>query len=285
MLPVELPDITDFEPRILADDDTALPEPPLARAEDWVHVELDLGDGPQRYRRETNTMPQWAGSCWYYLRYLDPTNADALVDPEIERYWMVGDGAPTAASTSTSAAPSTRCCTSSTRASGTRCCSTSGHVSTPEPFHRLFNQGTITAAAFTDERGVYVEASEVEERDGSWFHDGAEVDAPRRQDGQEPEERGRARRHLPRLRRRHAAALRDVHGPARRQPAVEHAGHRRRAQVPPAVLAQRGRRGHRRAPRHRGAGRRRDPPPAAPHHRRGAATTWRRSSSTPRSPR
>ncbi|TMM10419.1 MAG: leucine--tRNA ligase, partial [Actinobacteria bacterium] len=62
MLPVELPDITDFEPRILADDDTALPEPPLARAEHWVHVELDLGDGVQRYRRETNTMPQWAGS-------------------------------------------------------------------------------------------------------------------------------------------------------------------------------------------------------------------------------
>jgi leucyl-tRNA synthetase len=50
-----------------------------------------------------------------------------------------------------------------------------GHVSTPEPFHRLFNQGTITAAAFTEERGVYVEASEVEERDGSWFHDGVEV--------------------------------------------------------------------------------------------------------------
>ncbi len=50
-----------------------------------------------------------------------------------------------------------------------------GHVSTPEPFHRLFNQGTITAAAFTDERGAYVEASEVEERDGSWFHDGVEV--------------------------------------------------------------------------------------------------------------
>jgi leucyl-tRNA synthetase len=94
MLPVELPDITDFEPRILAEDDTALPEPPLARADDWVHVELDLGDGPQRYRRETNTMPQWAGSCWYYLRYLDPTNAAALVDPEVERYWMVGTGAP-----------------------------------------------------------------------------------------------------------------------------------------------------------------------------------------------
>ena len=92
MLPVELPEIDDFEPRILADDDTALPEPPLARAEEWVTVELDLGDGPRTYRRETNTMPQWAGSCWYYLRYLDPTNGDALVDPANERYWMVGNG-------------------------------------------------------------------------------------------------------------------------------------------------------------------------------------------------
>ncbi len=52
---------------------------------EWVEVELDLGDGPrgaEEYRRETNTMPNWAGSCWYYLRYLDPANAEALVDPE-----------------------------------------------------------------------------------------------------------------------------------------------------------------------------------------------------------
>ena len=57
-------------------------------AEDWVEVDLDLGDGPQVYRRELNTMPQWAGSCWYELRYLDPTNENAFVDPEVERYWM-----------------------------------------------------------------------------------------------------------------------------------------------------------------------------------------------------
>ena len=57
---------------------------------EWVDVELDLGDGRglRRYRRETNTMPNWAGSCWYYLRYLDPANHDAFVDPENERYWM-----------------------------------------------------------------------------------------------------------------------------------------------------------------------------------------------------
>ena len=80
--------------------------------------------------------------------------------------------APTArrrpgSSTSTSAASSTRCCTCSTRASGTRCCYDLGHVSTLEPFQRLVNQGMVLAAAYTDERGMYVEASEVEERDGA----------------------------------------------------------------------------------------------------------------------
>jgi hypothetical protein len=57
-----------------------------------VSVTLDLGDGPKAYRRETNTMPQWAGSCWYELRYLDPTNTERFVDPEVERYWMGPQG-------------------------------------------------------------------------------------------------------------------------------------------------------------------------------------------------
>src|SRR5205085_1369489 len=61
-----------------------------SRNQDWVDVTLDLGDGrgPRPYRRETNTMPNWAGSCWYELRYLDPHNSEKLVDPEIEQYWM-----------------------------------------------------------------------------------------------------------------------------------------------------------------------------------------------------
>jgi leucyl-tRNA synthetase len=178
MLPVELPDITDFEPRILADDtDLAdhggLPEPPLARAEDWVHVELDLGEGRQPYTRETNTMPQWAGSCWYYLRYLDPTNANELVDPEIDRYWM-GEGGSGGVDLYVGGAEHAVLHLLYARF-WHKVLFDLGQVSTPEPFHRLFNQGTITAAAFTDERGAYVEASEVVERDGSWFHDGAEV--------------------------------------------------------------------------------------------------------------
>jgi leucyl-tRNA synthetase len=167
MLPVELPEIADFEPRILADDDTALPEPPLARAEDWVHVELDLGDGPRRYRRETNTMPQWAGSCWYYLRYLDPTNDDTLVDPAIEQYWSPVDLYVGGAEHAVLHLLYARF--------WHKVLFDLGHVSRPEPFQRLFNQGTITAAAYTDARGAYVEASCVEERDDSYFLDGEEV--------------------------------------------------------------------------------------------------------------
>ncbi len=174
MLPVELPEITDFEPRILADDDAALPEPPLARADDWVHVELDLGDGRPGVPRETNTMPQWAGSCWYYLRYLDPTNENALVDPAVERYWMGERRASGGVDLYVGGAEHAVLHLLYARF-WHKVLFDLGHVSTPEPFHRLFNQGTITAAAFTDDRGGYVEASEVEERDGSWFHDGAEV--------------------------------------------------------------------------------------------------------------
>ena len=107
-------------------------------------------------------------------------------------------------STCTSAASSTRCCTSCTRASGTRCCSTSATCRRSEPFQRLVNQGMILAAAYTDERGHV--------RRGVGGRGARRRVLPRRpagharvrEDGQEPEERGHARRHLPRLRRRHA---------------------------------------------------------------------------------
>ena len=75
---------------------TTLFTPPLSRATEWTTVELDLGDGPKKYRRETNTMPNWAGSCWYYLRYLDPANHEAFVDPANERYRLGRHAQPVA---------------------------------------------------------------------------------------------------------------------------------------------------------------------------------------------
>ncbi|RAG72764.1 leucine--tRNA ligase, partial [Burkholderia multivorans] len=81
MLPVELPEVDNFAPRTFAPDDAdSQPEPALGRNRDWVEVELDLGDGPRTYFRETNTMPNWAGSSWYQLRYADPHNSSAVVD-------------------------------------------------------------------------------------------------------------------------------------------------------------------------------------------------------------
>ncbi|HET7133210.1 MAG TPA: leucine--tRNA ligase, partial [Gammaproteobacteria bacterium] len=81
-LPVLLPELADFKP-------SGRPEGPLAAAKDWLDT-VDPASGKPA-RRETNTMPQWAGSCWYYLRYIDPRNTERLVDPEKERYWMPVD--------------------------------------------------------------------------------------------------------------------------------------------------------------------------------------------------
>jgi leucyl-tRNA synthetase len=180
MLPVELPDITDFEPEIVADDAESVPAPPLARADHWVSVELDLAQpewaggarGRRAYRRELNTMPQWAGSCWYYLRYLDPTNEDAFVSPSAERYWM----APGPGGVDLYVGGVEHAVLHLLYARfWHKVLYDLGHVSTPEPFQRLFNQGYILAAAYMDERGMYVNAHEVEERDGRYFLDGAEV--------------------------------------------------------------------------------------------------------------
>ncbi|WP_026406929.1 leucine--tRNA ligase [Actinomyces gerencseriae] len=167
MLPVELPEVTDYSPRSYDPDDAdSSPEPPLGKADEWVEVELDLGDGPRTYYRETNTMPQWAGSCWYEMRYIDPTDENALVDPANEAYWM--GPRPEAGNTS----------------GGTdlyvggvehavlhllysrfwhKVLFDLGHVSSSEPYHRLFNQGYVQAYAYTDSRGQYVPADEVEE--------------------------------------------------------------------------------------------------------------------------
>jgi leucyl-tRNA synthetase len=166
MLPVELPDLDDFAPEVRDDGDQSVPEPPLGRAVAWREVELDLGDGPRAYRRELNTMPQWAGSCWYYLRYLDPTNELAFVDPEVERYWAAGrrpDGTPKAGVVDLYVGGVEHAVLHLLYARfWHKVLHDLGHVSTPEPFQRLFNQGMVLAYAYTDERGVHVEATEVE---------------------------------------------------------------------------------------------------------------------------
>jgi leucyl-tRNA synthetase len=169
-LPVRLPEMTDFRPEP-QEDEAGEPVPPLAKAREWTTVELDLGDGPKRYRRELNTMPQWAGSCWYYLRYLDPTNDQAFVDPEIEHYWMVppdaaqdGDGGVDLYVGGVEHAVLHLLYVRFWH----KVLYDLGNVSTKEPFRRLYNQGYILADAFTDERGIYVPAAEVvEAEDGT----------------------------------------------------------------------------------------------------------------------
>lgn len=176
-LPVLLPETDQFAPRTFDPDDAASnPESPLDRLDWWADVELDLGDGPKRYRRDTNVMPQWAGSCWYEIRYLDPTNENRFVDPAVEQYWMGsrGPGHPGGADLYVGGVEHAVLHLLYSRF-WHKVLFDLGHVSSSEPFHRLVNQGYIQAYAYTDERGVYVEASEVEERDGGYFHDGKPV--------------------------------------------------------------------------------------------------------------
>jgi leucyl-tRNA synthetase len=124
-LPVSLPELSDFKPG-------TTPDPPLSRAPaEWLFVDRD----GRRYRRETNTMPQWAGSCWYYLRFLDPRNGDRFVAPEVERAWMPVDlyigGAEHAVLHLLYAR------------FWHKVLYDRGHVSGPEPFGKLVNQGMI----------------------------------------------------------------------------------------------------------------------------------------------
>ena len=160
-LPVELPELVDWAPRALARDSE--PEPPLGRVADWAEADLDLGEGVRRYRRELNTMPQWAGSCWYYLRYLDPRNDEHLVDPDVERYWMDDPEPGGVGGVDLYVGGVEHAVLHLLYARfWHKVLYDLGHVSGPEPFKRLVNQGYIQAYAFKDERGIYVPADEVE---------------------------------------------------------------------------------------------------------------------------
>ncbi|MEV4827668.1 leucine--tRNA ligase [Micromonospora sp. NPDC049257] len=177
MLPVELPEVDDFSPKTFDPDDAdSNPETPLSRRRDWVEVELDLGDGPQRYTRETNVMPQWAGSCWYELRYLDPTNSGRFVDPENEAYWMGPRAEGDCGGTDLYVGGAEHAVLHLLYARfWHKVLYDLGHVSSFEPFRKLFNQGMIQAYAFRDSRGTPVPAEEVVEVDGRWMHGEQEV--------------------------------------------------------------------------------------------------------------
>ncbi|NQV96743.1 MAG: leucine--tRNA ligase [Acidimicrobiaceae bacterium] len=177
LLPVKLPELMDFKPQSLdPNDEITDPLPPLARVTDWLTVTLDLGDGPKKYRREVNVMPQWAGSCWYELRYLDPTNESCFVDPEVERYWMGPRGAGDTGGVDLYVGGVEHAVLHLLYARfWHKVLFDLGHVSSEEPFHRLFNQGYIQAYAYRDARGQIVPASEVVEHDATFTYQGEPV--------------------------------------------------------------------------------------------------------------
>ena len=181
LLPLTLPDTDEFSPRSFdPDDEFSEPESPLDRVPDWVNVTLDLGDGAQAYRRDTNVMPQWAGSCWYELRYCDPLNDDALVDPEAERYWMgprtdVRPDHPGGVDLYVGGVEHAVLHLLYARF-WHKVLFDLGHLSSSEPYARLFNQGYVLAAAFEDERGIYVPADDVvTDAEGNAMYEGRPV--------------------------------------------------------------------------------------------------------------
>ncbi|MET0698835.1 MAG: leucine--tRNA ligase [Mycobacterium sp.] len=182
-LPVELPDVADYSPVLFDPDDASSePSPPLAKAHDWVNVELDLGDGLKHYSRDTNVMPQWAGSSWYELRYADPLNSEEFCAKENEAYWMGprpaehGPDDPGGVDLYVGGVEHAVLHLLYCRF-WHKVLFDLGHVSSREPYRRLVNQGYIQAFAYTDARGSYVPAAEVVERDKKFYwagNDGAD---------------------------------------------------------------------------------------------------------------
>ena len=152
-LPLELPEVEDFKP-------SGSGESPLAKAGDWLNY-TDPKTG-QKGRRETHTMPQWAGSCWYYLRYIDPCNETAAWSPEKEKYWMPVDLYVGGAEHAVLHLLYARF--------WHKVLFDLGHVSSKEPFQRLINQGMILGLGYRDARGVLVPNDQVEDRDNKHFH-------------------------------------------------------------------------------------------------------------------
>ena len=188
-LPVELPELDNFQPKGSEDPDS-LPEPPLGRVKNWVTVHgvilpnqcvrlvseeqasqsfLDVESERlpvQVFHRDMNSMPNWAGSCWYYLRYMDARNDHVMVDSNIEHYWTLDGSSP-----EQNPAGAIDLYVGGTEHAVLHLLYSRfwhkvlydlGHASTKEPFQQLFNQGMITADAYKDSRGAYVDIHDVE---------------------------------------------------------------------------------------------------------------------------
>lgn len=155
-LPLTLPNIEEYKP-------TADGNPPLSRATDWVNVNLNGED----MVRETNTMPQWAGSCWYYLRYMDPNNDKQAWSKEAEKYWGQVDlyvGGVEHAVLHLLYARFWH-----------KVLFDCGLVSTSEPFKKLFNQGMILGISYQDSKGKYYHPSQVEQRGDKFYVTGTDT--------------------------------------------------------------------------------------------------------------
>ena len=163
-LPLTLPELVDYKP-------TGTGEPPLAKATDWVNV-VDPKTG-RKGVRETNTMPQWAGSCWYYLRYIDPANDKCFADPELLKKWLPVDLYVGGAEHAVLHLLYARF--------WHKVLFDLGLVPTPEPFQRLVNQGMILGMAYKNRRGVLIPMDHVEWKDGkpfgpvNWGMEGADL--------------------------------------------------------------------------------------------------------------
>ena len=151
-LPLELPELENYLPGESG-------ESPLSNSDEWLNITDKNG---RKGRRETNTMPQWAGSCWYYLRFIDPKNDKLIFDKEKEKYWMPVDLYIGGAEHAVLHLLYSRF--------WHKVLFDLGIVSTDEPYQRLFNQGMILAFAYESESGSKVSGDFVEEREGKYFH-------------------------------------------------------------------------------------------------------------------
>jgi len=157
-LPLVLPELDDYRP---TDDG----QPPLARAVKWVNT-IDPETGLP-VTRETNTMPQWAGSCWYFLRFVDANNDQEAWSKEAEQYWMPVDLYVGGAEHAVLHLLYSRF--------WHKVLFDAGHVSTKEPFTKLFNQGMILAYSYQDANGKYYYPGDVEKRGDTWFVKGKDI--------------------------------------------------------------------------------------------------------------